>query len=282
MSHVGTFPQPFVMSHNRHCHGSFDWNLNKAFLTGIYIPKDIVISKESPANFFVWRRRDHYYCKLSQDTGISFTDYSKNHTPHKTMKVATVLLLLGAFFLAHVATEDLSCEEAEASKEELWPANGQYVNITIKELSSNSAVVITAVKQDEDPGTTSTIRGTVARLVGNGKGFLKNLFKRGNSNTATKAAAAPTGGPDAVIDGNVTMLKSERLADGDGRIYYIFFNATNSYGKTCSGNVTVCVPLNGTDTNGNGTDTSGNETDTNDHGNCVDSSKNGTTLYTST
>jgi hypothetical protein len=183
------------------------------------------------------------------------------------MKVASALLLHGAFFLAHVAAQ--SCDSARPSKSELWPPNGQFENITITKLSTNSTVVITAVKQDEDPGTGPQRGGAVGRLGGNGKGLLKNLFKRGNANNATNAAAAPTGAPDAVIDGSVTMIKSERLGGGDGRIYYIFFNATDSNKQQCSGNVTVCVPHSQGNGNGN-------------KDNCVDSSLNGGTLYSST
>jgi len=37
-------------------------------------------------------------------------------------------------------------------------------------------------------------------------------------------------------------LRSERLGNGDGRVYHVAFTASDGRGGRCSGTVTVCVP----------------------------------------
>src|SRR5262249_35619141 len=47
--------------------------------------------------------------------------------------------------------------------------------------------------------------------------------------------------PDAFLDGATTRLRAER-SGGSGRIYTLYFTATDSAGRSGSGHVTVCVP----------------------------------------
>ena len=49
-------------------------------------------------------------------------------------------------------------------------------------------------------------------------------------------------GPDAVIDGGKVFLRAERAAGGNGRVYRIWFEATDQDGRPCTGSVTVQVP----------------------------------------
>ena len=51
--------------------------------------------------------------------------------------------------------------------------------------------------------------------------------------------------PDGMgIGTNMAWVRAERMAGGDGRVYHIYFTATDSHGATCSGEVQVAVPHN--------------------------------------
>ena len=172
------------------------------------------------------------------------------------MHLAFALSLLGIFFTAH-AVAQLSCDQFTPSKTMIWPPNGKFENITVMGGSPRTTkIVVTAVKQDEDPGTDPKrgSSGLFGRLFnfgnGNALGFFKSLFRRqpapappvGNS---TNVAPRPAGAPDALIDSDVASLRRERDGVGDGRVYHIYFNATDTNtNATCSGEVTVCVPQN--------------------------------------
>jgi hypothetical protein len=206
------------------------------------------------------------------------------------------LLSIVALLVIAVQAQPPTCQSVAPSNGLLWPPNGKFENITISGVSAGQSVVITAVKQDEDPGA--------GPQRGSGRGrpsfvpkFIKKLFKRNRANNATETEEGfgPTGAADAVIEGGVAMIRHERLGGGDGRVYHIYFNATNSTTNevVCTGEVTVCVPK----SKGNGGGQSGggngggkdkgndknkgesNSTDTSMS--CVDSSLNGGTLYDS-
>jgi hypothetical protein len=48
--------------------------------------------------------------------------------------------------------------------------------------------------------------------------------------------------PDAVISDGLVMVRAERAGGGDGRVYQITYQAEDSFGESCMGTVTVCVP----------------------------------------
>lgn len=52
--------------------------------------------------------------------------------------------------------------------------------------------------------------------------------------------------PDAApgASSETVELRAERSGTGDGRVYHVFFTATDPQGGQCSGSVTVCVPRN--------------------------------------
>ena len=173
------------------------------------------------------------------------------------MKVVSSLPVFVTFFLTHAAAQLLSCDKAAPSMSTLTPPNGQYANITITGITGiNPSYTITAVKQDEDPSQGGGLTGIGGKFIN----FFNQII-RGSS---------PSTGPDAVIQGTVVMLKKERNIYGDGRIYYIFYTATDAIVNTCSGNVTVCVPKDKIFNRGSMKNI------------CVDSSLNGGTLFTST
>ena len=46
--------------------------------------------------------------------------------------------------------------------------------------------------------------------------------------------------PDGIL--SPLQVRSERSGTGNGRVYHIYFTATNTQGSSCTGGVTVCVP----------------------------------------
>ena len=48
--------------------------------------------------------------------------------------------------------------------------------------------------------------------------------------------------PDAVLQGDSVLLRSERSGSGTGRIYSVAFTAVDTNSASCTGRVVVCVP----------------------------------------
>lgn len=110
------------------------------------------------------------------------------------------------------------CNAATASVATLWPPNHQWANVGILNVTDPEGgavnINIASITSDEptasDPGS-------------------------GGSQHA----------PDAQgINTNTAQLRVERSGKGNGRVYGIHFIAADPQGGTCSGYVTVCVPLN--------------------------------------
>lgn len=103
-------------------------------------------------------------------------------------------------------------ELARPSTAEPWPPNHKLVPITIDGVTDpergDVLITIVSVTQDEP------INGL------------------GDGDT----------GPDAVIQGSTVLLRAERAGTGNGRVYRVHFEATDAFGVTCSGAVTICVP----------------------------------------
>ena len=100
------------------------------------------------------------------------------------------------------------CSAAVATPAELWPPNHQLVAVSVVGVTDGDrnppTVTITGVTQDEPVGATC---------------------------------------PDATGVGTSSVkLRSERLGNGDGRVYHVAFTASDGRGGRCSGTVTVCVP----------------------------------------
>jgi len=104
------------------------------------------------------------------------------------------------------------CDLAKASPSELWPPNHGLIPVQIVNVADPNndqvTISITGVTQDEP------VNG------------------QGDGDTA----------PDAVIQGNKVLLRAERAGEGNGRVYKINFTAMDSFGESCNGSVTVCVP----------------------------------------
>lgn len=102
------------------------------------------------------------------------------------------------------------CSAAAASPATLSPADGRFVNVSIRGITDPDGdrvtLALTSIFQDEfltSPGT-----------------------------------------PDASGVGTPTArLRASRIPGGNGRVYHLRYTATDTRGGTCSGTVKVCVPI---------------------------------------
>lgn len=105
------------------------------------------------------------------------------------------------------------CSEAVASTTLIWPPNHQLVSIGVNGVSDrdNDDVIIeiATIRQDEPTNDT------------------------GDGNTAIDGFGVGT---------SVAQVRAERSGGGNGRVYHIGFTATDPWGGSCSGDVTVGVP----------------------------------------
>jgi hypothetical protein len=80
-------------------------------------------------------------------------------------------------------------------------------------------LTVLAVKQDEPVGRTD-----------------------GRQSSDPSVANAVAKCPDARILGPSVVLRAERDAHGNGRVYHVIFSASDGRGGACEGTVLVCVP----------------------------------------
>jgi len=108
------------------------------------------------------------------------------------------------------------CRAATADPPSLWPPDHGYVGVRIGGVSDPDgdpvAIRITRVTQDEP------------------------ISGRGQGRAATTCA-------DAIIDPDGSLkLRAERGEGGNGRVYTVWFTASDGQGGTCAGSAQVCVP----------------------------------------
>jgi CSLREA domain-containing protein len=117
------------------------------------------------------------------------------------------------------------CTGADPSPQQLSPPNNRFAPVTISGVTDADgdqvSVTVTTVRQDEQVGNDR------AQSAGAGKSSLVDA--RGTC-------------PDARIVGPSVLLRAERDAHGNGRVYHIGFSASDGHGGTCEGSVVVCVP----------------------------------------
>jgi hypothetical protein len=64
-------------------------------------------------------------------------------------------------------------------------------------------------------------------------------------NESTNGSGDGNACPDASgIGGSTAQVRAERSGNGNGRVYTIFFTATDGRGGSCQSSVQVCVPHN--------------------------------------
>jgi FG-GAP repeat protein len=129
----------------------------------------------------------------------------------------------GSAYVFAPANQPPDCSGAFPSVATIWPPNHQFVNVNIQGVTDPDGdpvtITINQIKQDEPTDGT------------------------GDGHTC----------PDGQGIGTSTaQIRAERSAQGNGRVYTIFFTASDGNGGSCQGSVTVCVPRtnNGTCTNG--------------------------------
>jgi len=108
----------------------------------------------------------------------------------------------------------LDCSGAAASLGVIWPPNHTMVAITIVGVTTDPSlpapsVTITGIQQDEPVNTL------------------------GSGNTA------PDGGG---VGTSTAQVRAERAGPGTGRLYFIYFSASDQTGATCTGMVAPFVP----------------------------------------
>src|SRR5262247_771663 len=116
-----------------------------------------------------------------------------------------------------------NCNGATPSISTIWPPNHKMINVTIEGVTDPDGDPVTInidqIKQDEPTDGT------------------------GDGHTCPDGAGIGT---------STAQVRAERSAQGDGRVYTIYFTASDGNGGNCQGIVTVCVPksIKGSCTNG--------------------------------
>jgi len=106
-----------------------------------------------------------------------------------------------------------NCTHAAASAGTLWPPNHKL-----------NAVRITGVTDPENDPVTVTVTGVL-------------------QDEPTNALGSGDTCPDATgVGTSQASLRAERAGPQDGRVYHIFFKASDGRGGVCEGQVQVCVP----------------------------------------
>jgi PKD repeat protein len=104
-----------------------------------------------------------------------------------------------------------ACGAAQASVTTLWPPNHKLKPIQ----------VVGVTDADGDPVTVRALKVEQDEPVGCGSGSGHH-------------------GPDATL--SPLKVRAERQGGGNGRLYFITFEAADEHGASCQGTVTVCVP----------------------------------------
>jgi PKD domain len=108
-----------------------------------------------------------------------------------------------------------SCGTARADSNRLWPPDHKLVPVKILGVT--------------DPNSTDKVTITVTGVM---------------SDEPVQGLGDGDASPDAIGQGASVLLRAERAGAGNGRVYRVFFTATdnNVLGGSCSGMVTVTVP----------------------------------------
>ena len=107
------------------------------------------------------------------------------------------------------------CETAVPSIDKLWPPNHQFVAID----------VLGVTDPDGDPITI----------------VIDSIFQDEAVNAPGSGNTAPDG---RGLGTQTAEVRSERVGNGNGRVYHITFTASDNQGNSCTGKVLVSVPLN--------------------------------------
>jgi hypothetical protein len=105
------------------------------------------------------------------------------------------------------------CSKAAATVATIWPPNHKMVSVGVQGVTDpqgqSTSIVIHGVGQDEP------------------------------TNGPADGNTCPDAGPAGF---STVDVRAERSGQGNGRVYHIFFQATDPDGYSCSGEVLTCVP----------------------------------------
>jgi hypothetical protein len=123
----------------------------------------------------------------------------------------------GQFTLTVIpANRPPNCSRAFPSVATIWPPNRDMVNVAIQGVTDSDGdpvtIKIDRIKQDEPTDGT------------------------GDGHTCPDGAGIGT---------STAQVRAERSAQGNGRVYTIYFTASDGKGGSCQGRVTVCAPKSG-------------------------------------
>lgn len=126
----------------------------------------------------------------------------------RTLRLATLAVALAVAPAAHAQNLPPFCADAFSDVAELWPPNHAMRQVAVDGVTDPDgdpvSITVTAIAQDEP-------------------------------NDACEGDATGLGT-------DVVALRAEREGSGDGRVYHVAFVATDPFGATCAGEITVCVP----------------------------------------
>src|SRR5262245_51585836 len=129
----------------------------------------------------------------------------------------------GSAYVFAPSNQPPDCSGAFPSVTTIWPPNHDMINVTIQGVTDpdGDPVTINIDQIEHDEPTDGT----------------------GDGHTCPDGAGIGT---------SIAQVRAERGAQGDGRVYTIYFTASDGNGGRCQGSVTVCAPKssNGSCTNG--------------------------------
>ncbi len=154
--------------------------------------------------------------QLNRDGSFTYTPRANYHGSDSFTYQASDGALLSAVTRVNLTIRSVNdapvCTAARANTPVVWPPNGKWVSISMLGVTDVDGDVttnqVTAIRQDE----------------------------------AVNAPGSGNTSPDGEIVGNVARVRAERVGSGNGRVYHIYFTASDGNGGTCQGDITVGVP----------------------------------------
>ena len=148
--------------------------------------------------------------RLNGQTGQFIDDFVPAGTPGL---ISATGLLFYPPFVPEPTNEPPDCTNAAPSVTTIWPPNHKFVSVN----------VVGATDPDGDPVTIT----------------IDAIFQDEPVDSNGNGQHVPDGMGVAT---NTAQVRAERLGNGNGRVYHIFYTADDGNGGTCSGEVKVCVP----------------------------------------
>jgi hypothetical protein len=184
-------------------------------------------SPDNDALTYSWTQPAGPSVALSGATTLSPTFISPPLSAPGTVKLTFQLTATdSATGLASSSTVDVfvyqpyappDCSHATASLGTLWPPDHKMINLQIQNVKDNAPEA-------------NKLTYSITRILQN-----EPTQGTGSGDTCSDASFSST-------PVNAFQIRSERAGAGSGRVYRVEFSATDSYGGSCSGAVTVCVP----------------------------------------